>query len=105
MIRGQSKLNVWLHFRSGRVIALRFHQVVHTILYKFTPSLVHNIYYSESTKFSTKVTQYGCDNENQAIETYKAKMAQEHDELKIMPAGLVLYIKNAYFGASTRLFY
>ena len=31
---------------------------------------------------------------------YKAKMAQEHDQLKITPAGLVLYIKNACFGAS-----
>ena len=37
-------------------------------------TIVHNI-------CSTEATQYGCDNESSAIEAYKAKMAQEYDEL------------------------
>ena len=98
--KGQSKSNVWSRFRSGRVTASRFHQVVHTNIYKPALSLVQNICYPESAKFSTEATQYGCGNENRAIEAYKAKMAQEHEELKIIPAGLVLYVKNACFGAS-----
>ena len=65
--------------------------MVHTNVYKPALSLVQNICYPESA---------GCDNENQAIEAYEVKMAQEHEELKIALAGLVLYIKNTCFGAS-----
>lgn len=73
MTRGQSKSKFWLCFRSGRVTASRFHQVVHTNPYKPALSLVHNICYPESTKFSSEATQYGCDNENRAIEAYKQR--------------------------------
>ena len=66
MTRGQSKSNTWLRFRSGRVTASRFHQVVHTNLYKPALSIIHNICYPESTKFSTEATQYGCENEKRA---------------------------------------
>ena len=66
MTRGQSKSNTWLCFRSGRVTASRFHQVVHTNLYKPALSIIHNICYPESTKFSTEATQYGCENEKRA---------------------------------------
>ena len=100
MTRSQSKSNVWLRFRSGRVTASRFYQVVHTNLYKPALSLIHNICYPESTKFSTEATQYGCENESRAIEAYKAEMVRKHEELKVSPAGLVLYLKNACFGAS-----
>ena len=80
--------------------ASRFHQVVHTNLYKPALSLTHNICYPESANFSIEATQYGCENESQAIEAYKAEMVGKHEELKVTPGGLVLYLKNTCFGAS-----
>ena len=90
MTRGQSMLNVWLRFRSRRVTASQFHQVFHTNLYKPALSLIRNICYPESNKFSTEATQYGYENEKRAIEAYKARMVGKHEELKVTPAGLVL---------------
>ena len=35
-----------------------------------------------------KATQYGCENEKQAMEAHKTRMVGKHKQLKIIPAGL-----------------
>ena len=74
---------------------------LHDFIKYFIPifTLIHDICYPESTKFSTEATQYGCENEKRAIEAYKDRMVGKHAELKVTPAGLVLYLKNPCFGA------
>ena len=62
-----------------QVWARHAHILVQTSSFKpiFTDQLfhlIHNICYPESSKFSTKVTQYGCENEKRATEAYKARM-------------------------------
>ena len=34
------------------------------------------------------------------IEVYKTRMVGKHEDLKVIPAGLILYLKNPCFGAS-----
>ena len=59
-----------------------------------------SICYPESAKFTTTATQYGCEHEHKAVDAYKLKQLQLHQELKITPAGFVVYLNKACFGAS-----
>ena len=37
---------------------------------------------------------------SEQIEVYKTRMVGKHEDLKVIPAGLILYLKNPCFGAS-----
>ena len=53
---------------------------------------MRSICYPESAKFTTTATQYGCEHEHKAVDAYKLKQLQLHQELKIIPAGFVVYL-------------
>ena len=101
--RGQASSKVWMKYRSGRITASRFYQAVHTDPHKPAISLIHAICYPESVKFKTAATEYGCEHEKMAVNTYKLKQIK-HQEMKITPAGLVLFLEKACFGASPDAF-
>ena len=100
LTRGQSTSKLWMRFRSGRITASRLHQVVHTDPHKPSVSLIKAICYPELFRFTTAATKHGCEHESTAINAYKLKAMENHRNLTIKPAGLVLYSKNACFGAS-----
>ena len=96
----QANSKVWMRFRSGRITASRFHQAVHTDPHKPALSLVRAICYPNTVRFTTAATKYGCDHEKDAIQAYKLKVFKLHQDLKVSPAGLVVSVKKACFGAS-----
>ena len=97
---GQSTSKLWMRFRSGRITASRLYQVVHTDPHKPSVSLIKAICYPDSVRFTTAATVHGCEHEKTAINAYKLKAIENHQNLTITPAGLVLYSKKACFGAS-----
>ena len=99
LTRDQSKSQVWMKYRAGRITASRLFQAVHTDPNKPAISLVRAICYPESVKFSSSATKYGCEHERKAIDAYKIKQ-QNHQQLKVTPAGLVIYLNKSCFGAS-----
>ena len=100
LTRGQSTSKLWMRFRSGRITASRLHQVVHTDPHKPSISLIKAICYPNSVRFITAATKHGCEHERTAINAYKLIAVGNHKSLIIEPAGLVLYSKKAFFGAS-----
>ena len=98
--RDQAKSHLWMKYRAGRITASRLFQAVHTDPNKPAISLVSAICYPESVKFTSSATKYGCEHERKAIDAYKLKQQQDHQQLKVTPAGLVLYLTKSCFGAS-----
>jgi len=98
LTKGQANSRLWMRYRAGRITASRLYQAVHTDPHKPALSIIYGICYPESTKFTTKVTQYGCEHERRAINCYKRQSL--HQQLQIMPAGFVIYLQKACFGAS-----
>lgn len=96
----QAKSHLWMKYRAGRITASQLFQAVHTDPNKPAISLVLAICYPESAKFTSTATKYGCEHEHKAIDAYKLKQQQDHQELKVTPAGLVLYLNKSCFGAS-----
>lgn len=100
LTHGQARSRLWMRYRSGWITASRLFQAVHTDPHKPALSLVCSICYSESAKFTTAATQYGCEHECKAIDAYKLRQLQLHLELKVVPYGFVVYLDKACFHAS-----
>ena len=75
-------------------------QVVHTNPHQPSLSVVRRICYSEEYKFTSKATQYGCENERDARETYKVAMAH-HVGFSTQPCGFFVDQEIPYLGASS----
>ena len=98
LTRGQAKSKLWMRYHVGRITASRLYQAVHTDPHKSSLSLIYGICYPETAKFTTKATQYGCEHERHAINCYQRQCL--HQQLQIKPAGFVVYLQKACFGAS-----
>ena len=72
---GQSNSKLWMRFHSGKIIASRLHQVVHTDPHKPSISLINckAICYPDSIRFITAATKFGCKHEEISINAYKLK--------------------------------
>ena len=81
--RGQQNNKKWNYFRAGRITASRMHQVCHISIARPSQSLIKRICYLASYQFSTAVTNWGCQHENEALEVYKDLMDKHHEELII----------------------
>ena len=74
--------------------------MAHTDPHKPSVSLIKAICYPDSVRFTTAATKHGCEHERIAINAYKLIAVENHKNLIIKPAGLVLYSKKAFFGTS-----
>lgn len=101
--RDQAKCHLWMKYRAGRITASRPFQATRTDPNMPAISLVSAICYPESVKFTSSATKYGCEHERKAIDAYKLKQQKGHQQLKVTPAGFVLYLTKSCFGASLTL--
>ena len=96
----KSKSKQWFHYRARRITASRFRQVLHTDPHKPSLSLISNICYPDIHSFSNEATQWGCENEMEALKAYKARNGQVHDGLVLAKCGFHLSIEHPFLGAS-----
>ena len=109
----QARSRLWMRYSSGRITASRLYQAVHTDPHKPALSLMRSICYPESAKFTTTATQYGCEHEHKAVDAYKLKQLQLHQELKIKYMhpkihayiALMIFLNQARAAAGARLVY
>ena len=99
LTHGQSKSRIWYRYKTGRITASRFRQVLHTDPNQPSLSLLKGICYPESYKFSTQATSWGCEHEKDAIEVYKAQMTS-HAGLRISSSGFFVSTEHHFLGAS-----
>ena len=81
--RDQAKSKEWFGFRSGRITASRLQAVCRTTPKNPSLSLLKAICYPQATKFSTAATQWGCQHEAIARETYCKIMSETHHWLRM----------------------
>ena len=98
----QSKSNDWYKFRAGRIIASRFHRITHTNPHMPAISLINNICYPETYKFTSKATTYGCIHEKDAVDAYTLQLRSDgkHDDVNVMTSGFFVSISKHFIGAS-----
>ena len=54
--------------------------------------------YSETNRFTSTATTYGCTHKKDAVEAYKLQQSCRHEEFSVTPCGLVLSPKNHFLG-------
>ena len=91
-----------MQYQSGGITASRLHQVLNTDPHKPALLLIYIICHSETRSHIAAATKYkyGCDHEKEVVKCYEAMMKVKFQNLKISPAGFVLYLKRLCFGAS-----
>ena len=98
--RGQASSKDWFRFRTGRITASRLHAACHTNLEKPSQSLIKAVCYPHSTKFKTKATDWGCDHEKTAIETYLRTTKTNHSNMESSKCGLTISCQHPFLGAT-----
>ena len=88
--RGQANSKLWFRLRAGRVTASKFKAACHTDITQPSQSLIKSVCYPESSKFSSKATQWGCIHEKMAREVHFEKMQCNHSNFTIQDKGLVI---------------
>ena len=86
--------------RTGRVTASRYKMACHTDPANPSQSLIMQICYPETLKFSTEATEWGKKQEAIARESYITKVRQEHDEFSVKDSGLFVCMQHAFIGAT-----
>lgn len=81
--RTQSRSKTWFQQRSGRITASRLKASVHTKIAQPSQSLIKSICYPESHRFSTKATEWGCEHEKTAIDTYTNQYESLHSGFSV----------------------
>jgi len=64
------------------------------------PKLNRSITKFFPSNFSNEATQYGCDNEKRALETFLKIFKSQHNDVKVHTTGVVLYPPAPYIGGS-----
>ncbi len=98
--RAQSKSNLWITYRAGRIIASRMKSVCHTDSTNPSQSLVKLVSYPVDFKFSSKATSWGCKHEKKVRDFYVKTMKKNHPRFSMMDSGLTINPKWSYIGAS-----
>lgn len=98
--REQSNSRMWFRMRAGRVTASKYRMACHTDPAQPSQSLIMQICYPETAKFSTEATKWGCSQETCAREDYAAKVKCSHEDFDIKNCGLFISKQNAFIGAS-----
>ena len=83
----QSGCKQWFRYRTGRITASNFKQVVHTSTLKPSVSILKKICYPKMNVFTTSATRWGRKHEKTALEVYKCKM-NGHPGFSITKCGL-----------------
>ena len=98
--REQANCRQWFNFRLGRITASRAKRVCTTSQETPAKSLIKDICYPMSRKFSTKATEWGCDHEKNARQKYICEMSKTHTNFHIKDVGFFINPKFPYIGAS-----
>ena len=100
LTREQAKCKLWYQFRAGRVTASKFKAASRTKISQPSKSLIKQICYPESTKFSTEATKWGLDNETKAQKAYLSVQIGNHQNFKLTGSGLVINTAYPHLGAT-----
>jgi hypothetical protein len=98
--REQANCKQWFHFRIGRITASRAKRVCRTAIENPSKSLIKDICYPLSRKFSSKATEWGCEHEKEARSQYMNEMAENHVNFHVRDVGFVISTEHPYLGAS-----
>ena len=98
--RDQAKSKLWFAHRAARITSSKFKDAVRTRLSHPSQSLIKSICYPESTRFTSKATEWGSSHEAHALEIYKLNERDRHDCFSISSSGLVVNSNWPHFGAS-----
>ena len=98
--RGQSLSKTWFQQRAARITASKFKASARTDITLPSQSLIRTICYPESTQFTSKVTEWGCTHENQALTKYQAQEKDKHSNFLVSLSGLVISTEYPHLGAS-----
>lgn len=97
--KNQAETKLWNQFRSGRITASRMYAACHSSPAQPSESLIKAICKSESAKFVSAATSWGCSHEKDAREIYCEAMNSLH-EFFFEDAGLTMHTEYPLFGAS-----
>ena len=98
--RDQAKSKLWFAHRAARITSSKFKHAVRSRLSHPSQSLIKSICYPESTRFTSKATEWGSSHEAHALEIYKLSERDRHDCFTISSSGLVVNSNWPHFGAS-----
>jgi len=74
--------------------------ICHTSVEKPSQSLIKQICYPATAKFSTAATRWGCNHEKEAREKYLELMKSNHENFVVKENGLILNTNYPFLGAS-----
>lgn len=100
LTRDQAKCKIWYEYRAGRITASKFKAAARTDITKPSVSLIKQISYPESTKFSTEATKWGIDHEKTALKAYLSVASGNHQNFEVNDSGLVINPAYPHLGAS-----
>ncbi len=98
--RGQCYSKLWFQQRAARITASKLKGAVRTDVTQPSRSLIRAICYPESTKFSSKATDWGCSHEKQALTAYQSREQANHSDHNISCSGFVISTDYPHMGAS-----
>lgn len=96
----QSKKHSWFQFRSGRITASKLKSACVTSLEKPSLSVIKNICYPVKINFKLAAIKWGLDHEKEALEVYEDHLKDNHQNLKVVAAELMISIHKPIFAAS-----
>lgn len=96
----QSKSSEWFRLRVGRVTASNLKKVLHTDPEAPAPSLLADICSARPSSAKTPAIVWGKANEENALQTYSAVRAQEHEQFQLRPSGLWVSCEVPYLAGS-----
>lgn len=98
--REQSNSELWYRFRAGRMTASKMKSACCTDPTLPAQSFIKSVCYPESYKFSSNVTDWGCQHEKFARDIFTDKLRKEHENLKVEEVGFFINPNVPFIGAS-----
>ncbi len=98
--REQHNSSLWFKFRSGRITASDMKSVCHTDAANPAQSVIKQICYPHSFKFSSTQTEWGCAHEKPGKNRYESTMKGLHNNFSVLNTGLIINPEWPYLGAT-----
>ena len=98
--KSQANSRLWFRMRAGRITASKLKAVCSTDPAMPSVSLVLSICHPELSKFSTAVTNWGCEHERVARTKYNSMYSSIHQEFTVKESGFFIHPGYPFIGAS-----